>query len=118
MKINHIKIGLTGLILGILANSIDIKKSEEFRFNNPVSVNTTPEQAVEIVRKRPEMKDLEYSLDILGLRLPIITYRTVFNPLTNESYSGRLDSKDNIHSSEGLYELQSAHDSNWYVKKN
>ena len=109
--------GLTGLILGIMANSVDIKTSEPFKFNNPVPINSSESQVRRIVDGRPEMKDTEYSLDILGMNIPLVTYRTVADPTTRDSYSGRLDSNGDIHSSNGLYVLQFAHDSNRYEKQ-
>ena len=116
MRINKFTAGITGLVLGILANSVDVKTSKSFKFNNPVPITASESQVRKIVSARPEMKDTEYSLDILGLNLPIVTYRTVADTQTGESYTGRLDSDGNIHTSEGIYNLQCAHDSNWYVK--
>ncbi len=109
--------GLAGLVLGIMANSVDVKTSEPFKFNNPVPINASQSQIRKIVNAWPEMKDTEYSLDIFGINIPIVTYRTVTNPNTGNSYSGILDSEGNIHSENGLYTLQSAHDSEWYKKQ-
>lgn len=116
MRINKITVGITGLVLGILANSVDVKTSESFKFNNPVPINASESQVKKIVGAEPAMKDTEYSLDILGLNLPIATYRTVTDSQTGDSYTGRLDANGDIHTFEDVYNLQSAHDSNWYVK--
>ena len=113
----QIIIGLTGLVLGIMANSVDVKTSESFNFNNPVPINASQSQLRNIVQARSEMRDTEYSLDLFGVDIPLTTYRNVTDPNTGNSYSGRLDSDGNIHSSNGLYTLQSAHDSNWYQKQ-
>jgi hypothetical protein len=110
--------GLTGVVLGIMAYSVDVKTSESFKFNNPIPINASESQIRKIVNARPEMKDTKYSLDILGMNIPLVTYRAITDPTTGDSYSGRLDSDGNIHSLNGLYALQFAHDSNWYEKQN
>ena len=61
---NKIMAGLTGLIVGIMANSVDIKTSEQFKFNNPVPINASESQVRKFVNGRPEMKDTKYSLDM------------------------------------------------------
>jgi hypothetical protein len=109
--------GLTGLIVGILVNSVDVKTSESFKFNNPVPIDASESQVRKIVNAKPEMRDIEYYLDLLGIQIPMLTYRSVADPANGDSFSGRLDSEGNIHSSKGLYALQSAHDSNLYQKK-
>lgn len=117
MKMNKMYAGLIGLGLGILVNSVDVKTSKPWKFHNPVSVNVSKEETKGVVANRPEMRDTEIGLDLLGLEIPLATYRSVENPMTGKRFSGRLDSDGNIHSSEGLYELQCAHDSSWYELK-
>ncbi len=116
MKISKFGVGLMGLVLGVLANSINVETSKPFKFNNPIAFNTSEKDQKRIIENRPLMFDKEYSFDLFGLKIPFITHRTVQNP-QSKTYSGILDENENIHSLEGIYELRSAHDSNWYVKK-
>ena len=106
-----------GLVLGVLVNSINVETSEPFRFNNPIALNTSKRDQKAIIEKRPLMFDKKYGLDLFGLKIPFITCRTVQDPSSIKTYSGILDKEENIHTLEGVYELQFAHDSNWYVKK-
>ena len=106
-----------GLVLCVLANSINVETSELFRFNNPITLNTSEKDERKIVDKRPLMVDKDYSLNLFRLKIPVITSRTVQDPSSIKPYSGILDKNGDIHTFEGVYELQFAHDSNWYVKK-
>ncbi|MBU4069470.1 MAG: hypothetical protein KJ646_00640 [Nanoarchaeota archaeon] len=116
MKKKLLALGIFGG-LALLINSYNIKTSEIFRFNNPIPINTSLKKQIKIVSERPHMTDTTHSLDLFNYELPIITLRKVTNPTTKDSFQGILDSEENIHTLEGTYELQSAHDSNWYVKK-
>lgn len=127
--------GLIGLGLGVLVNSIDLKTSEPFTFMNPIGkskeisyfngengfvterVPLNQQDIKKIVKSRPTMIDKELKFDILGLETAIMTIRTVTDPFTQDFFSGILDSNGDIRSLSGFYELQSAHDSRWYVKK-
>ncbi|MFH1452351.1 MAG: hypothetical protein ABIF88_04205 [archaeon] len=108
---------LVGIGLGILANSYDTQTSARFQFENPVPINSTLEEQLEIVSKRPYMVDTWHSLDFFGNKIPLKTTRAVINPVTGENFQGRLDKNENIHTEKGVYKLQSAHDSNWYSKE-
>ena len=108
-----------GLIIGVtvLTNSINVETSIPFKFNNPIALNTSESNQEKIIKKRPLMVDRDYSLKLFGLKIPLVTYRTVQDPSSIKTYSGRLDKEGNIHTPEGIYELQFAHDSNWYRRK-
>ena len=106
-----------GIGLGVMINSYDIQKSARFQFNNPVIINSTLEQQLEIVSKRPYMVDTFHSLEFFGYKIPLKTNRSVIDPVTGENFQGRLDNLGNIHTDNGNYKLQSAHDSQWYTKE-
>ena len=111
-------IALTGITLGILANSYDVHTSPYFRFNNPVSINSTLEEQFDIVSKRPFMRDTQHSLKFFEYRIPLITNREVIDPVTGKSYQGLMNTNEDIHTKEGVYQLNHAHDSQWYEKDN
>ena len=110
--------GLAGFVLGVLANSYDVRTTEQFRFNNPVPINATLDEQLKIVEKRPYMIDEKHSLHLFGLEVPLATYRTITDPLTGKIISGRLDELGNISRPEKTYELKSMHDSNFYLSQN
>ena len=105
----------TGLVLGVLANSIEVKVSEPFEFCNPVGLNCSAEQIEDVVKREPVMRDTQHSLDLFGIKIPLVTYREIRE--NGIPYHGKLDSKGNIQTENGVFELHSAHDSRWYTWK-
>ena len=116
MKISPLKASLIGIIFGILFNSVEIKEYPSFIFNNPIALSGENRQ--ETIDRAQLVTDTNFNLRFLGFKIPIVTYRTVQDPFLFKRYSGRLDKKGNIHTKKGIYNLMSAHDTNWYVKKN
>lgn len=113
----NLKLALVGVGFGILLNSYDVKTSEKFKFYNPVPINLTLEEQLEIVSKREYMVDTVYSLEFFGKKIPLVTNRVVTNPVTGEIFQGTLDKTGDIHTEKGIYRLISAHDSQWYLKE-
>ncbi len=114
--VSGLTILVCGITIGVIVNSVDVSVSEPFRFSNPVPINATFQQVRTTVRKQPEMQDTRYGLKFFGLQVPIVTYRTVTDPVTGQKYSGRLDMHENIHSDTGTYELRVKHDSVLYER--
>jgi hypothetical protein len=138
MKKSNFAVGLGGLVLGVLINSVEITESKQFRFNNPIpiskessymiiekgtlyevteQVRLSLEDKQRITERRPLIQDKTYSIRLFNVHIPILTQRTIQDPFSSKVYSGRLDKEGNIHSSEGVWELQSAHDASWYEKR-
>ena len=131
---NKLKAILIGFGLGVLANSVDIETSKPYKFTNPIGTtkevcyfngsnfvtetNKLDEQDMKsIISREPSVEDIEINLDILfGKKVNLLNYRKVTDK-SGYSYFGRLDSKGNIHTDNGVYELNSAHDYTWYQKK-
>lgn len=104
----------TAFGIGVLANSYNIETTEGFRFNNPIPIGSTLEEQIDLISSRPYMIDTTHSIDLFNFTIPLKTIRTVIYPSSGENYSGELDEEGNIHTPRGIYELQNAHDSNWY----
>jgi len=138
MKKSNFVFGLTGLALGVLINSGEINESKPFQFNNPIpiskevsymiiekgnsyeiteQVSLSKEDEQMITKRRPLMQDKTYSIKLFNNHIPILTQRTVQDSSLFQIYSGILDKEGNIHSSKGVWELQSAHDASWYEKR-
>lgn len=113
--------------LGILVNSVDIKESkpQELHYPVPEAINHKDKKLAD---KGLILQDKEIFLDIFDFGYdfdrPLLTYRTVTNPITGERISGRLDSEGNIHDKKGVYKFQFIkiegfpYDAAWYYKKN
>lgn len=111
---NKYLIATIGFGLGMIANSFDVRKTEPFRFTNPIPMNMSCEQQQKHETLRPYMIDTNYSLEFFGQRLPIIKVREITNPRTNKKVGGVLKDNGNIHTGREIYELQRGYDSQWY----
>ncbi len=137
MKNLALKVGLGGIAFGVLINSLDIRVSEPFKFDNPIGrtkeieyfngtdfvreqVPLSEQDIRNIVNKRPEMIDKTYSLDLFNWDIPLVTERTVYDSSIETEkvlFEGTLDSEGNIHAKKGIvYKLEHAHDSQYYTK--
>lgn len=109
--------GIAGLFIGVLANSVDMKVHDEFRFNNPIPKKLSASPIENSILSGQEIQDYEVCLDIFGKDVALIRRRAVWDPVKKEYFIGDLDKEGNIHSKKGLYILQKAHGSQWYQKK-
>ncbi|MAF99011.1 MAG: hypothetical protein CMH61_00210 [Nanoarchaeota archaeon] len=92
-----------GGLLGIMANSVDVNKSEPYQFTSAPGLRlegSVGSANGSGINRSNTFQDTTYELDLFGLRVPLAEYRAVSDWNGNELYSGRVDG-DELQTADG-----------------